>query len=211
MNGNTASATPDVPLLADPLAALRAATAQRHEVLDQSMPLASAAPTLSHYAEHLQLLRAWLGPLEEWLAGFADGPQGAASPAAKYRLDLIDADLADAAPAIDVSAWDTAPPAGWSDHASAAYRWGVCYVIEGSQLGGAVLYKRHAERLAPHPLRYLRGDGSPGPRWQQFMAALRAAVNQPAAIEQACTGARDAFDRLLALQSTRAATVAAKR
>jgi heme oxygenase len=50
------------------------------------------------------------------------------------------------------------PQAAWPLDASPAWRWGVCYVIEGSQLGGAVLYKRLHERLAPHPLRYLKGD-----------------------------------------------------
>jgi heme oxygenase len=75
-------------------------------------------------------------------------------------------------------------------------------VVEGAQLGGAVLYKRLAGRLAPHPLAYLRGapDG-PGPRWKIFIAALRAALADPAAIEQACGGAADAFDRLIALQA----------
>ena len=90
-------------------------------------------------------------------------------------------------------------PFSWPAQAGAAYRWGVCYVVEGSQLGGAVLYKRLASRLVPHPLDYLRGNGSPGPRWQQFLAALRANVVEPAQIEDACAGARDAFDRLIAL------------
>ena len=87
----------------------------------------------------------------------------------------------------------------WPAQGSAGWRWGVCYVIEGSQLGGAVLYKRLAPALAPHPLAYLRGNGSPGPRWQQFLAALRTHVVEPAQIEDACAGARDAFDRLIAL------------
>jgi hypothetical protein len=76
----------------------------------------------------------------------------------------------------------------------------VCYVIEGSQLGGAVLYQRLAGALAPHPLRYLRGEGGgPGPRWRAIMQALRGAVRTPGEIADACEGACAAFDRMLAL------------
>jgi heme oxygenase len=90
--------------------------------------------------------------------------------------------------------------------ASAAYRWGVCYVIEGSQLGGAVLYQRLHKRLAPHPLRYLRGaPEGPGPRWRAFMQGLRAHVRSPAEIADACAGACDAFDAILAQAFAQAA------
>jgi heme oxygenase len=76
----------------------------------------------------------------------------------------------------------------------------VHYVIEGSQLGGAVLYDRLRDRLAPHRLRYLQGDDAgPGPRWRVFMQALRADVRAPAEIADACAGARAAFDRILEL------------
>jgi heme oxygenase len=92
----------------------------------------------------------------------------------------------------------------WPDSASPAYRWGVAYVIEGSQLGGAVLHARLAVRLAPHPLRYLRGEaGGPGPRWRAFMIALRAAVQTPQEIIDACAGACSAFDSILELAPLR--------
>jgi heme oxygenase len=72
-------------------------------------------------------------------------------------------------------------------------------VIEGSHLGGAVLYQRLHELLAPHPLRYLRGaPGGPGPRWRAFMLALRADVRTTAQLADACAGACDAFDAILA-------------
>ncbi len=136
------------------------------------------------------MLRAWLGPLEAWLAQFDDGLLPLA------RTEVIDADLAGipgACPQTDLLGW----PAG----ASAAYRWGVRYVIEGSQLGGAVLYQRLAQPLAPHPLRYLRGaPEGPGPRWRAFMLALQGAVTTPGEIADACVGACDAFDRILGLR-----------
>ena len=184
----------------DVLAALRQATAARHERLDSGLPLSAPDATLADYAAHLQLLRAWLAPLQGWLSGFDDGPQGHSGLPDASHLALIEADLADpalagrAAPAV-------VPAAAWPAGASAAYRWGVAYVVEGSQLGGAVLYKRLAGQLAPHPLRYLRGAGEdgPGPRWRAFMAALREGVQGREAVAEACAGACDAFDRILAL------------
>jgi heme oxygenase len=177
----------------DPLAALRAATASRHELLDSSLAIGAPDATLADYAAHLRMLRAWLAPLAAWLAGFPDGPDSASA----QRLALIDADLDDAGPA---SAPPDVPPAApaWPATASAAYRWGVCYVIEGSQLGGAVLYARLRERLAPHPLRYLKGEeGGPGAGWRAFMLALRAHLRSERDIEEACAGACAAFDAML--------------
>jgi heme oxygenase (biliverdin-IX-beta and delta-forming) len=91
----------------------------------------------------------------------------------------------------------TFPPSAQDD---SAYRWGVCYVVEGSQLGGAVLYKRLRAQLAPHPLHFLGADGAPvGPRWQQFVHALRVSIVTDEARARACEGAVDAFDSLLSL------------
>lgn len=180
----------------DVLTALRAATAERHAELDTRTPLAADAPDLRAYRDHLHLLAAWLGPLQPALAQHGDGARHGL-PARDY-LSLIRADLAHPALAAlpPPPALVSAPLPRLDDEAS---RWGVAYVLEGSQLGGAVLYKRLAARLAPHPLAYLRGEGTPGPRWQQFLGALRGAVVTERQIEQACRGARQAFDRLIVL------------
>jgi heme oxygenase len=197
MNRNTEAASG-----ADPLAALRSATASRHTRLDSGLPVGAADASLSDYCAHLSTLRAWLGPLDDWLAGFDDGPQGNAGldmqARNQARLALIDADLLDAG-VRPASAMSCAPERAWPQAASAAYRWGVCYVVEGSQLGGAVLHQRLHQRLAPHPLRYLKGDAAgPGPRWRAFTQALRAQLRTPAEIADACAGACEAFDRILA-------------
>lgn len=177
----------------DVLTALRAATAEQHSVLDRSTPLAAPAPDLHAYRDHLQLLLVWLTPIQAWLARCGAAPRLRADYAALLREDLAHPSLAGAAPTLQA---DAAP---WPQDASAAYRWGVCYVAEGSQLGGAVLYKRLAQSLQPHPLGYLRGEGTPGPRWQQFLAGLRAAVVSEHDIADACLGARQAFASLIAL------------
>ncbi|MRX07333.1 heme oxygenase [Pseudoduganella sp. FT25W] len=183
----------------DVLTALRSATAERHAELDTRTPLAAAAPDLRAYRDHLQLLEAWLAPIQ---SAQGAGPQQALPP--RDYLALIRSDLAHPALA-GLPAAPVLAPEAWTAQQDAAWRWGVAYVIEGSQLGGAVLYKRLAERLAPHPLAYLRGEGSPGPRWQQFLAALRGAVVTPAQIEQACQGARQAFDSLITLLNSSSA------
>ncbi|MFC5547999.1 biliverdin-producing heme oxygenase [Massilia aerilata] len=177
----------------DALAALRTATASRHEELDSGLPIGARDASLDDYASHLAMLRAWLAPLQVWLSGFTNGPQFDQAS----RLELIELDLAEqgmpAAPAAALAR-------DWPAAASPAWRWGVCYVIEGSQLGGAVLYQRLHERLAPHPLRYLKGsDAGPGPRWRAFMQALREHVRSPEEIAEASAGACAAFDSILAL------------
>jgi heme oxygenase len=184
----------------DVLTALRQATAQQHAELDSRTPLAAPVLDLHAYHDHLRLLEAWLAPIQRWLdaEGGGAGERPSTGLTRRDYLALIRADLAHPAlagmPNLELPA-DT----HWPPDAGAAYRWGVSYVIEGSQLGGAVLYKRLAERLAPHPLDYLRGEGSPGPRWQQFIAALRGAVTTPQQIDEACRGARQAFDSLISL------------
>ena len=178
------------------------------------MPLAAADAGLDDYRAHLLVLHAWITPLESWLAGFHDGPQdGAVLPVLLVpRGALIAADLADPAMAIlppcPMPDW---PAPDWRGARAAAYRWGVCYVLEGAQLGGEVLYRRLGARLAPHPLNYLHDPAGPGPRWRVFLAALRAALSNPAGITLACDGARAAFDAVLACQRALGPAMAAER
>ncbi|WP_429304672.1 biliverdin-producing heme oxygenase [Paraburkholderia sp. GAS199] len=190
------------------VAALRAATTERHELLHEIMPLSVESVALSDYLAHVAVLREWLVPLEAWLAEAGDGPQSPALPPRIDRVALIDADLDD--PSIPPQERIAGRPTAraWHGAESAAYRWGVCYVIEGSQLGGAVLYARLHERLAPHPLRFLAaGRESLGPRWRAFTQAMTAEVQSGSDVDDACRGAADAFDRLIevAQRPTRAA------
>lgn len=193
--------SPDTLPIADPLAALRAATADRHELLDSGLPIGAPDASLHDYATHLTLLRAWLTPLHAWFAASSDPADVDASLDAAARVALIDADMAE--PGMPHPTVAGPAQAALPHDAGVAYRWGVRYVIEGSQLGGAVLYRQLQARLAPHPLRYLKGsDAGPGPRWRAFMLALREHVRTGEEIAQACAGACAAFDAILALRSS---------
>lgn len=155
------------------------------------MPLANPHANWSDYVEHLQLLATWLLPLEAWLGYFSDGPQGEQAPGFINYAEIIHKDLGDnfQAPKPVTHFWATTD--------DPAYRWGICYVIEGSQLGGEFLYKRLAERLSPHELIYLQRK-QPG-RWPAFLQGMAKEVTTQEQINKACAGARDAFDALLLL------------
>jgi len=173
------------------------------------MPLGDASDELTDYLAHLLIMRDWLAHLRQAMAFQAEvSPAATAFDAAVLdaaaRIALIDRDIADLS-LLGVTLAGTPQgstpvlpaPAAWREP---AYCWGVRYVIEGAQLGGALLSRRLGARHgATLPLRYLSGDGSaPGRRWQAFVDALCAAVRESAQIDTACAAACQAFDLLLA-------------
>ena len=192
------SPSPQVPVLSankplgtDVLAALRAATHEMHERLDGGLPIAQPATTIADYLQHLAIIGDWLSaidrldvPCSAWPAGWKDTQA--------QRLSRISKDLG--------PAFRTRSPAPGTDRLpagplSSAFAWGVAYVVEGSQLGGAMLHRRLHQRLAPQSLHYLMGDGTSG-RWPRFTASLRSAVVTTEQIADACTGALWAFGNL---------------
>ena len=177
------------------LTALRAATKSRHSILDTSMPLAKLDATWADYINHLQLLATWLVPLERWLAQYDDGPQASDILDPVCYSDLILSDLGQENYPLNFS---HSTPVKWPRSSDAAYRWGIAYVVEGSQLGGEFLYKRLADRFKPQELHYLQSK-QPG-RWPRFLHAIAIGVITKEEITSACTGAVDAFDALLQLQ-----------
>lgn len=177
------------------LRALRAATSARHARLDASLAIAATDAGPSELRAHLRLLRAWLAPLEAWATAFADGPQDCAQLAPVARLARIESDLRVLGGDDDLARRG----AGWPSAASAAWRWGVCYVVEGAQLGGQVLARRLGPRVPAQALAYLGNGGEPpGPRWAAVLAALDAALCTAADVAEACDGACFAFDALVA-------------
>jgi len=188
------------------LACLRAATRVQHECLDRELPLAQAGAGLDDYLHHAAALHAWLSGLAPELRAL---PWRAPALAwgLPQQLERLHGDLGDAglvpAPGCPASTAAVAQAMARHGAQAEAVRWGLAYVVEGSQLGGQVLYRRLAGRLAPHPLRYLRGSGSAtGARWRAFTAALEAHVRGPAPTAAACDGARAAFGVLQTLLRT---------
>lgn len=154
---------------------------------------------------HARALSGWLAALAPELQALQAQVPGFAfdDPA---RLADLHADLRDADPQHNGAAaastatrtlldeaWLTVPASQ-----RAAFRWGLAYVVEGSQLGGQVLHRRLAKRLAPHPLRYLQGRGGDqsGARWRDFIGRLHTEVRSADAISAACAAAGAAFDGL---------------
>lgn len=192
---------------ADPLQALRHATRAIHARLDTELAIAQPAASLADYATHVHALAAWLQALSPQLIALqADVPGFDFAPAC--RLEHLQADLQDlaSAPGSRALRWP-APGAATHErvettlrqhpHHHPAVRWGVSYVVEGSQLGGQVLHGRLAERLAPHPLRYLQGQcAGTAWRWKTFVSLLRGHLASPEATAAACAGALAAFHGL---------------
>jgi heme oxygenase len=173
----------------DPLQALRGSTQQLHAQLDRGLPLAQADASLADYALHLVVLRDWQQALSPWLS--RTGHAGLA-------LGLIAQDLADCPFDIDHSAEPVdLTPVHRVDDGSLAFCWGMAYVLEGSRLGGQVLYRRLRTRLAPHPLRYLGERGADGTSWGDTLKALRQVLATEEARRASCAGAVAAFQTLL--------------
>lgn len=189
----------------DALTALRAATRDQHAQLDAGLPIARPEASLPDYAAHACALWAWLTALAPELQALTES-EPRFQPGTAERLLALQADLSDAAPALQAGAGSRPGAASAATRAHVqqalacapgeadAVRWGFAYVVEGSQLGGQVMHRQLADRLAPHPLRYLQGRGADtGTYWKSFIALLRSHVATPQATAAACKGAQAAF------------------
>jgi heme oxygenase len=182
----------------DPRDALRRATAHLHAEVDASMPLARPNPSLADYQCHLALLADWVNALR-------------ALPVDAARLDdearRVDADLAECDRLLHVPHRGRPTQSPSHGMAPGPFGWGVAYVIEGSRLGGQVMYRRLADALAPHSLAYLQGAGrDTGARWTSFLAELRQQLHTDDDVHAACDGAVQAFALLLACRRAQECT-----
>lgn len=173
---------------------LRAATGDMHERLDQSINAAAAFDSIAAYGRFVQMqwvFHAEIAPL------YGDAALQAVLPGLpeRQRLTLVAADLfdLDLAPIVEPEARfadvriDTAEALGW------------LYVVEGSNMGAALLRKAvarlglsdefGARHLAP-------AAAGPAAHWRDFTAALDAAELDEAGEQRAVQGARDAFTRV---------------
>lgn len=187
--------------IADVLRPLRAATHELHEQLDRRLPIAREDAGPADYAAHLRAMRPWLRSVRDALA--APGIRGLDDIAerAERRLAALDLDLEDLG-AAGGEAPEGASPSGLAQAAAreSAFAWGLAYVLEGSQLGGAAMHKRLGPRLAPHPMRYFQPVDAPGglaAQWRDFVAQLGAALADASAVDAARRGAVAGFRSLM--------------
>lgn len=165
------------PVVANPtptLTAIRAATGELHARLDDALTIAGPDPGPEEYAIHVAAMLGWTEPIEAALAQ-AEWP---AALEIERRLvksrwltdDLHTAGLDDAAIAA-LPRCRMLPPLD-----TAARRYGVLYVLEGSTLGGRVLHRRLTDRMPAWPLAALVGYGrATGPLWSIFVANIEQA------------------------------------
>lgn len=203
--------TTNPPAIADVLRPLRSATQALHEALDRHLPIARDDASLADYAAHLQALRPWLQAVRDALA--APGVAGLDRIARRtgQRLAALALDLGElgelgavshpgepaAGPEVDAADFSRLAEESARDP---AFAWGLAYVLEGSQLGGAAMLKRLGPRLSPHPMRYFQPVDAPhglAAQWKEFVAQLGAALAEPAAVEAARRGAVAGFRSLM--------------
>lgn len=177
----------------DPVQSLRSATLYLHERLDQNLPLSQAMPTLEDYRIHLCVLSSWQHKLTPWLSRVVSN---------EWSLALIAQDLAEFPGCRNINQPAAQQLLGLDafrriDDGSAAFCWGIAYVLEGSRLGGQMLHRRLSAALAPHPLRYLSNPHASGCSWPVMLAALRKNLDSPSAQLSGCKGAVAAFELLI--------------
>ena len=131
---------------------------------------------------HLALLSAWETRYHDWLDGLSIGWHYA------WRTPRLLADLH----ALDIPA-EAGSGQAIPDAPSAAERWGMLYVIEGSSLGGRLI-ARHVRDRRPELGAALSYFGPPAaPAWRDFQTRLQAALPDAASQRLAVGGARTMF------------------
>lgn len=154
-----------------PLGRLRAATARAHHDLDSSLGVLDRPWDAQHHRRWLELTWGLLAPIEQALAAHAAADPGMIDVAARARADLVLADLRalgvhdpDLHPCSDVPAITDRPTA-----------LGVCYVLDGSTLGGRLIAQTViAGGIPPEATTSLTGRQGTGGRWRETMAAVEA-------------------------------------
>jgi heme oxygenase (biliverdin-IX-beta and delta-forming) len=172
--------------------ALRQATGDVHQQLEQSLTINQPEAGKREYLEYLEDLRGWMASFEAalWRAPW---PVEMEARERAGKLAWIDSDLR--ASGMSDHAIQAIPMAGFTpDLASLPARFGVAYVIEGAQLGTRVLGKALAPGLHPWSPRWLEGYGDQNAkRWRVFIDCLEHYLTTDEARRVAAAAAREAF------------------
>lgn len=160
-------------------AALREATGAIHERLHQARPFAALAGQQLDVRGYTDLLRGIAA------FHFTVGPGLALDDSRGRRLAQDLEALGSPAPI----------PLDWSAPETAAARLGWTYVVEGSSLGGKLIY-RQLDYLFGDSIQgrcFFKGSASDRIRWQMLCDRLEAAGRTSGAVDEMVGGANDAF------------------
>ena len=166
--------------------ALRDATGPVHERLHQAQPFAAIADQQLDAAGYTALLGR--------IAAF-HATVGQQLKVDNRRSQLLARDL-------EVLGAPAPKPRDWSFPESAAARLGLAYVVEGSSLGGKVIYRQldYLFGRSAAGRQFFRGSASDGPRWQALCRRVESEGQVPCAVGEMIAGATAAFalfERLL--------------
>lgn len=172
----------------DLLPALRAETASLHRQLDERV---SAFSILNRdgYIRFLTMHARILPAAEAWLqrqTEFSAIPDATS----RLRAAALSADLL----TLGVQMPQTAGMSFLNENSSVA---GMCYVLEGSRLGGAYLTSKIVANGRDYPLNFLR-HGQERSFWKTFVSWLSTQQSSPSGVERATLSARNMFNAYLA-------------
>lgn len=156
------------------LARLRTATAPAHQRLDEGLDVFSRPWSLDVHRRWLSLTWGLLAPLERDLAVWAEEDPDALDVVTRARADLALADLRVlGVEDVDLEDLQECPDVPPATTRSAAL--GVCYVLDGSTLGGQLVARAAVAAGVPvQACTSLTGREGVGRRWRETTAALDA-------------------------------------
>ena len=158
---------------------LREATGAIHERLHRAPPFAAIADQqldLAGYTELMTLIAAFHFTVGE---EFERGDE---------RRQMLSQDL-------ELLGLPAPKRLRWNSPKIRSAQLGVAYVVEGSSLGGKVIYRQLDYLFGDSAAgrHFFRGSASDGQRWQALCRALESEGHNPGAIEELIDGAAAAF------------------
>ncbi|MCP5144902.1 MAG: biliverdin-producing heme oxygenase [Gammaproteobacteria bacterium] len=175
--------------------ALRKVTALHHERVELLMPVSRESVGLPEYLEFLGLMAEWVAQIECWIGHHpSTGIWQSRLPFIRRYSRLV----------ADLEASEHPVPRTMKCHFSAialwpqdeAFYWGVRYVIEGSRLGGRMLYRKLSEQHVASAMRFLAEDELLAQQWRDLRQVMEVRIRSMFDLEVACTGAVAAFGML---------------
>jgi heme oxygenase len=159
--------------------ALRDATGAVHQRLHEARPFAAIAEArlgLEGYRDLLGKIAAF---------HFTVGAELEVNP---HRRQLLMQDL-------DALGTASADRVHWTAPATGAARLGCAYVVEGSAIGGKIIYRQldYLFGQRPQGRLFFRGSLSDGARWRSLCRQLEVEGREPGALAEMIAGATGAF------------------